>query len=169
MKNNIYLKKKLDLLIASLETLDNYYINNPLSKIDFINEDNKNIITRKFLTKNRFFRNFFHKKYYLTDIIKYIYTHYIYLNKDLLHQSASKVLKHYIKYNEIDALDKYNKKFNYLYNEKEGYYSYCKLISDLYNIKINRIAILNIYLLTKIGNNIKKDKGPYFLIKYLYK
>nr|YP_009398349.1 hypothetical protein [Thaumatella adunca]ARW67535.1 hypothetical protein [Thaumatella adunca] len=154
MKNQISFKKKIDLLMISLEVLNTYYINNSiLLEFNHLRKDLRNChdnITHNF-----------------TQIIKYIYVIHKITNKYLLHKTAIQILINCInnKNKKIPNIKQYIKKFNYIYSIKHEYYNNYKSIHHVYKINIENIAIINLYLITKLVNK----QGIYFLIKYLFK
>nr|YP_009393415.1 hypothetical protein [Symphyocladiella dendroidea]ARW61977.1 hypothetical protein [Symphyocladiella dendroidea] len=142
--------KKIDLLLISLETLNIYFT------------QNKNIAEFRAIRYN-LKKNQLNKNNQLIKIIKYIYTIKLVIEKYLLHEIANEILKNYAISNKCNTINKYNKKFYNRYFTKASYYSKYKLLHNKYNIDTNNIAIINLYIISKLI----KQKGIYILIKYL--
>nr|YP_009398144.1 hypothetical protein [Gredgaria maugeana]ARW67330.1 hypothetical protein [Gredgaria maugeana] len=142
--------KKIDLLLISLEILNVYFIEQASTlKIKKLYTDLKN---NKFDTGNRFIQ-----------LIEYIYKLKLIIDKYLLSEIASEILKNYAKSKRCNSISKYHKKFyNRCYSKKEYYKNY-KLLYRTQKIDINNIAFINLYI---ISQSVKKD-GVYLLIKYL--
>nr|YP_010619562.1 hypothetical protein orf130 [Xiphosiphonia pinnulata]WAX03575.1 hypothetical protein orf130 [Xiphosiphonia pinnulata] len=113
--------------------------------------------------RNDLRKNKLNKNHQFTKTIKYIYTIKLVIEKYLLHEIASEMLKNYVTCKECNAINKYNKKFYNTYVTKISYYKNYKLLHNKYNVDINNIALINLYIISKLI----KQKGIYMLIKYL--
>lgn len=60
-------------------------------------------------------------------------------------------------------MTKYLQKFRYIYFFKTSYYERFKYIDYQQTIDIEKVALINLYLITRLRNK----KGIYILIKYL--
>nr|YP_010171058.1 hypothetical protein K8K75_pgp008 [Chondria tumulosa]QSD57199.1 hypothetical protein [Chondria tumulosa] len=101
--------------------------------------------------------------YNLIIIIIYIYIIHKSLNTLLLSNMASSLIEHFIKKQKSDKIQKYLKRFNYIFFNKNEYYNCFKFMNYLHEIPIDKIAILNLYIIAQL----KSKKGIYLLIKYL--
>lgn len=166
MKNQISFNQKLDLLIISLKTLKTLK-NNKLIKTTS-NRNIKNLNTYLISLEELYI---YLKKYnniiyqYLATAILNLYILHKKINNYLLSKKAYLILQSYTSYNESKKLKQYIRKFNYLYFKRNKYYNDYKYIDYESKIKINKIAIINLYLITKLINK----QGIYILIKYLNK
>lgn len=164
MKNQISFNQKLDLLIVSLkalETLKNDKLVNKTNNTDIkklniylINIEELYIYLKKY-------NNIVY--YYLGTAMLNLYTLHKKINNYLLSRRANLILKSYTNYRESKKLKQYIRKFNYLYFKRNKYYNDYKYINYTSKIEINKIAIINLYLITKLVNK----QGIYVLIKYL--
>ena len=145
-KKNIFLKK-IDLLIISLEILSHHYKNN--DKIQKFRQLRKNFKNNRWNQKND-----------LTAIIKYIYMIRIITQSYLLNKIGSEILK---KYKKSYNIQQYISKFNNTQHTQRKYYRNFKLFYNTHKIKTNEMAIVNLYIISKLLNT--KETGK--LIKYL--
>nr|YP_009392781.1 hypothetical protein [Bostrychia tenella]ARW61343.1 hypothetical protein [Bostrychia tenella] len=161
MQKRITLKKKIDLLLISIESLNIYDIECfSTSKINTkCEKKNKNIIQI-----NQKLRNHYNdKSCNFIQIITYIYTIYIVICHNLLNPLILQTLQKYAKHVKSKEVKQYIKKFTYIYFVKyEHYYNY-KCLNYLYRINIDEIAISSLYILKKL----QQKKGILLLIKYL--
>ena len=97
-------------------------------------------------------------------VIKYLHIIQITVEQFCLDKEAIKILKHHNQYSRDNAMKQYIKKFKYIYFAEDAYYNQYKSLHYTYDIDIDSIAVINLYLVTKL----KKAEGIYFLIKYLY-
>nr|YP_010851317.1 hypothetical protein QQP87_pgp008 [Aphanocladia delicatula]WGH14201.1 hypothetical protein [Aphanocladia delicatula] len=142
--------KKIDLLLISLEVLNVYFTEEESTlKIKKLHTDLKNDNSN---TVSRFIK-----------LIEYIYKINLIINKYLLGEIASEILKNYAKSKKCNSISKYHKKFYNRCCSKKEYYKNYKLLYRTQKININNIAFINLYI---ISQSIKKD-GVYLLIKYL--
>nr|WMP11668.1 hypothetical protein [Laurencia tasmanica] len=102
---------------------------------------------------------------YLATTILNLYILHKQINNYLLSKKAYLILKSYTSYKESKKLKQYIRKFNYLYFKRNKYYNDYRYINYASKIEINKIAIINLYLITKLINK----QGIYVLIKYLNK
>nr|YP_009395886.1 hypothetical protein [Herposiphonia versicolor]ARW64866.1 hypothetical protein [Herposiphonia versicolor] len=133
--------KKIDLFIISLEAI-NTFLNNELIEIQEVRYKSK--------------KNFI-------DIIKNIYSINRIIKKHLIDEIAIDILKEYTKQKKINLINKYNQKFYYIYHRKKEYYKNYKIILNKSYIDFNDIAIINLYIISKLT----KKSGIYIFIKYL--
>nr|YP_009397538.1 hypothetical protein [Dasyclonium flaccidum]ARW66724.1 hypothetical protein [Dasyclonium flaccidum] len=166
MTKKIDFKKKIDLLMISLEILSIYEI----EKI--INNNNEKTIRNTAVSNNLIklnsnIRNYNSSKpLKLTDIIKYIRLIYRVIQINTLYKIALYMLIDYKKSNKSRLTMQYMKKFMYIYFIKNEYYNNCKSLNYLYKINIKEVintSIINLYII----NKLKNISGIYFLIKYL--
>ena len=158
MHNTIRFKHKLDLLLISIEALSLY-----ISK----NMYNGTIDTTKFDQHIFFIRSGNHIRntngnllFNLHQTVTIIYQIYIYSKQIYLQEIVKKVLNNYCNsiHNTIEV--QYYNRFQYIYRKTQNYYNHHSYYEQ---IKIEQLAILNLYIINKINNNY----GFYFLIKYL--
>nr|YP_010951847.1 hypothetical protein RU988_pgp008 [Laurencia elata]WMP12786.1 hypothetical protein [Laurencia elata] len=166
MKNQISFNQKLDLLIVSLKALETFK-NNKLVKTTK-NKNIKNLNTYLISLEELYI---YLKKYnnivyqYLATTILNLYILHKQINNYFLSKKAYLILKSYTSYKESKKLKQYIRKFNYLYFKRNKYYNDYRYINYASKIEINKIAIINLYLITKLINK----QGIYVLIKYLNK
>lgn len=157
MDNKIKFKQKLDLLIISIEALDLYTSNNINQMIQ-----KQKLLKYIFLIRSgNYIRNA--KNHSLFDFyqtIKIIYKIYIYLKQVYLQEIIIKILNNYSHslYNSIEF--QYYNRFKYIYKKTQNYYNH---FSYYKQIKLEHLALINLYIIHKINNKY----GFYFLIKYL--
>nr|ARW60297.1 hypothetical protein [Laurencieae sp.] len=168
MKNKISFKQKLDLLIISLEALEIFYVNNLVCEIKSIynvhNNPQQSDITN-LIKSYTCFRGCYNDIYdYFINIILYVYGLHKTLNIYLLSKTANIILNYYINYKKSYNLRQYLRKFNHIYFRKNRYYQNYKYINYWYDINITKLAVINLYLITKLSSK----KGIYILVKYLY-
>nr|YP_009392152.1 hypothetical protein [Periphykon beckeri]ARW60500.1 hypothetical protein [Periphykon beckeri] len=144
------IKKKIDLLIISLEIL-NIYFNISKNKSEF-SQLNKDLSSISLKINDQF-----------EHIIRYTYIIKIAIKKHLLHHIANDILRSYIVSNDTRFISKYIKKFHNTYCKQKEYYKNYKLLNDKSKININHIALTNLYIITKL---IQKN-GTHMLVKYL--
>nr|YP_009395272.1 hypothetical protein [Bryothamnion seaforthii]ARW64040.1 hypothetical protein [Bryothamnion seaforthii] len=160
MQNKMYWKKRLNLLIISLEALSTYQSSSCLEEIKYLQyRCNKNVstISTKFFHIKNYSQNSF-----IQQIID-IFIIYINICKNSPSTIATKILTDYAKNKSSHDMAQYVKKFKYIYSIRNEYYIHKKSNSFLYHKETNKIAITTLYLLTKLT----KKQGLYFLIKYL--
>nr|ARW68808.1 hypothetical protein [Palisada sp.] len=169
MRNKIYFNQKLDLLVISLKTLETLEDNNLINTLR--NTDKKNNYEKRLrISLIDSLELYLHLKKdnkivdkYFTKIIKYMYKVHKHINIYLLSKKANLILKLYINYQESHKLKQYIRKFNYLYFKEDKYYNKYKNIEYSKTTELNKIALTNLFLITKL---IKKQ-GIYSLTKYL--
>nr|CRF40214.1 Hypothetical protein orf162b [Laurencia snackeyi] len=158
--------QKLDLLIISLKALETSKNNTIIKTAKNRKTKNLNVylISLEELSINlKRYNNILY-----THLTKAILNLYI-LHKKINHCSVSKkanlILKSYTSYKESKKIKQYIRKFNYLYFKRNEYYNEYKYINYTSKIEINKIAIINLYLITTLINK----QGIYILIQYLSK
>nr|YP_010618982.1 hypothetical protein orf122 [Deltalsia parasitica]WAX02995.1 hypothetical protein orf122 [Deltalsia parasitica] len=108
-------------------------------------------------------KNQFNTNSQFIKIIEYIYTIKLIIEKYLLHEIANEILKNYATSTKCNTINKYNKKFYNTYIRQISYYKNYKTLNDKHKVNINNIALINLYIISKLIQN----KGIYILIKYL--
>ena len=147
-----------------------------LTKIDLLNISLEAIIYNK--TKSKSIKKFIsmynvlkknknHKLYNFVTTLRYIKQLKIITQEYSINIIAANILREYTQNSNQNIASKYNNKFNsiYIQNKKDNYYKNKKLLSNTYQIDIEQISLLNLYILTKIT---RRD-GTFILIKYFYK
>nr|WGH12815.1 hypothetical protein [Echinothamnion sp.] len=148
-KKKDYLKK-IDLLLISLEILNTHFAGHQNTlELNQIRQDFK---------KNNFNRN-----HEFIKLIQYTYLIKLVIEKYLLNEIANEILKNYTQSKKSTCINKYHRKFYKIYYTKKEYYKNYKLLHSIYKIEISYIALINLYIISKL---IKKE-GIYFFIKYL--
>nr|WMP12361.1 hypothetical protein [Laurencia verruciformis] len=158
--------QKLDLLIVSLKALETFKNDKSVNTTSNrnIKKLNRYLISLEELSIYLKKYNNIVYKYLLTTILN-LYILHKNINNYLLSKKAYLILKSYTSYKESKKSKQYIRKFNYLYFKRNKYYNDYKYINHASKIEINKIAIINLYLITKLINK----KGIYILIKYLNK
>nr|YP_009398570.1 hypothetical protein [Lophocladia kuetzingii]ARW67756.1 hypothetical protein [Lophocladia kuetzingii] len=160
MKKKNKLKKKISLLLISLEIIN---INNIYKEDNTEKNINKNI---KFKQLTHDFKNCYqNQKHSFIETLKNIYIIYKTISINTIDQKAQKLLRNYIKNENDQQVKQYLKKFHYIYFIKTEYYHQYKSLKYLNKININKVAITNLYIISKLNKRIK----IFFLIKYLFK
>lgn len=166
MKNQISFNQKLDLLIVSLKALEAFKNNTLVKTTKNKNIKNLNIYPISLEELYIYLKQYNNILYQcLGTTILNLYILHKNINNDLLSQKAYLILKSYTNYKESKKLKQYIRKFNYLYFKRNKYYNDYKYINYASKIEINKIAITNLYLITRLINK----QGIYVLIKYLNK
>nr|YP_009391744.1 hypothetical protein [Laurenciella marilzae]ARW59888.1 hypothetical protein [Laurenciella marilzae] len=101
-------------------------------------------------------------KYFL-KMVRDVYKLHKKINYYQLDKMANLILKSYVIYKKSYKLKQYIRKFNYLYLKNDKYYNKYKYLDHISKIEVNKIAITNLYLITKLIGK----QGIYTLIKYL--
>lgn len=147
-----------------------------LTKIDLLNislkaivDDNrKNKTLEKFMSMYSILDKYSNNQLYnFVTTLRYIKQLKIIIHEYSINTIAANILREYTKNGTQHTANKYNNKFNSIYtqNKKNNYYKNKKLLYNAYQLSIEEISILNLYILTKIT---KKD-GTFILMKYFYK
>nr|WMP11934.1 hypothetical protein [Laurencia australis]WMP12146.1 hypothetical protein [Laurencia australis] len=166
MKNQISFNQKLDLLIVSLTALETYKNNKLIKTTKNRNIKKLNIYLITLEELHIYLKRYNNIVYmYLATVIFNLYILHKKIHKYLLVKKAHLILKSYTNYKESKNLKQYIRKFNYLYFKRNEYYSDYKYVNYQSKIEINKIAIINLYLITKLINK----QGIYILAKYLNK
>lgn len=156
MNKKLNLKKRIDLILITIEALDLYALEN-IQKKDICNHHSISLIRfgnyLRHADKNSPLK---FKQYIISIQICYnLISQYCLQNlaleilNDACSQIRSKMTLQYIH------------RFIYLYNQTQDYYNTYSRYDDL---NINNIAITNLYIISQINNKY----GIYYLIKYLY-
>nr|ARW63824.1 hypothetical protein [Chondria sp. (in: red algae)] len=157
-------KKKIELLIISLQAIDTLYINNP---IPYTNNKRYNLNYNKidYLIQLKKSRNGYNQilLHYFIDIVNYIFILHKNVNTLLLDNITNDLIRDYLKHKHSNRVKKYLKKFHYIYFSQDKYYKTFKSINYSYRINVDKIALINLYIITKL----KSKRGIYILIKYL--
>lgn len=166
MKNQISFNQKLDLLIVSLKALETCENDKSVKTINNRNIKNLNISLISLEELYVYIKKYNNISYqYIATAILNLYILHKNINNYLLSKKAYLILKSYTSYKESKKLKQYIRKFNYLYFKRNKYYNDYKYINYASKIEINKTAIINLYLITKLINK----QGIYVLIKYLNK
>lgn len=159
MKKNFYIKKRINLLLISLQALDAYNsetINSSHTNYNpNINEYIYNIKFKKYiknLEKN--------SAYTFQEIIILIYNIQYLFSKPSIRNIIYEILVNSSQKNASIISIQYLNKFNYIYNKTSHYYY---MHSHNSNKNLKEIALINLYMIYRI--NYKE--GIYFFIKYL--
>nr|YP_009399002.1 hypothetical protein [Cliftonaea pectinata]ARW68085.1 hypothetical protein [Cliftonaea pectinata] len=164
MNKIINIKKKIDLLLISLEAL---HINKSYKKLNTNNykhiEKESPIIQLQKISTTKQYKTI----YIIIDLIKYIKLLQILVKQKTFSKLIRKLFSNYKRSVQPNNIKQYIKKFTYIYSIKHNYYNNYKSIKYIYKIKINEvkiISIINLYILYKSTNKF----GIYFLIKYIF-
>nr|QCI04829.1 hypothetical protein [Bornetia secundiflora] len=145
MNKLLYFKKKIDLLLISIEALDLY-------SSEKICEYNNSI---KILNNSTNYN-----KLYFSSLIKYINTIHMIIDNTLLQQSSIYIIKQYNQYPLSNIVTKYLNKFCYLYYKSQSYYDG---YSFYQKTKLTKIAMTNLYIISHIDNQDRL----FYILKYL--
>ena len=167
MQKKISFRRKIDLLLASLEALTihyRYYIFEGVKDIENrYGTSNCNLIN--FIELNKNFRSYCNNRAHkLITIIVYIYIISRTLDQFLFKKIAKSIITCYSDSSKSIALKIYISKFSYIYFYKNEYYKQYKSIQHIDKTNINQTAIINLYLISKITER----QGIYYLLKHLY-
>nr|YP_009392373.1 hypothetical protein [Osmundaria fimbriata]ARW60935.1 hypothetical protein [Osmundaria fimbriata] len=166
MNNKNKLKKKIDLLIISLEALDIYYDTNSATKVNHTDQ-NKCItyyFSLKSLTTNKHFAHFNNSNYKnFQEIIKSIYTIYLISQQTIIYHVIKDIINYY-KYGNYKQAEQYLRRFKYIYFKRQEQYESYKSLNNMSYINIYEVAIINLYIISQL----QYKTGLYFLVKYLY-
>ena len=166
MNKRINLIQKVDLLKISLETLESFQVTDLANqkKVIYKSAKNNQMQIINLLKYCGHVKKYKKMHECCNNIVKYIHKIVTKINFYLLCYKANFIIKYYTRQKKPYHLIQYIRKFNYLYLAKHKYYNNYKCIDYQYQAKINKIAIINLYLITKL----KSRQGIYFLVKYLY-
>nr|ARW68395.1 hypothetical protein [Chondria sp. (in: red algae)] len=164
MTKKISIKKKIELLIISIQAIDTLYVNNLLYYIHS-KKYNLNYNKTKYLIGLKSSKSNYNKilLHYFISIIANIFALHRNLSILSLSDLANDLIRDSLKYKKSYKIQKYLKKFNYIYFHQNEYYKTLKSINYSYEISIEKIALINLYLVTKLTSK----RGIYILIKYL--
>nr|ARW64252.1 hypothetical protein [Chondria sp. (in: red algae)] len=164
MKNKIPTKKKIDLLIISLEAISTLYISN---FVDHMHDNKFHYNYNKTKSLLRLYINNRNKNNvtvnHFVNFIIYTYITYNNLNILCLSKIANDLIKNDLQQKQSYKIRKYLKKFNYLYFYQHDHYYNIKSSNYVYKTNINTIAVINLYLIAQL----KQKQGVFTLIKYL--
>nr|YP_009393616.1 hypothetical protein [Bostrychia simpliciuscula]ARW62178.1 hypothetical protein [Bostrychia simpliciuscula] len=167
MKKKTNFKKKIDLLLISIEAISIYKIQNLLTSQVNINYKDKNnlLFVTNLIKINQNIRNYYNNS--SCNFIQCIYQIYIiynFIQINVLNELILQILQKYKKCVKSLEVQQYLNKFTYIYFVKYEYYYTYKSLNCLYKININELAILNLYIIKKLQSR----QGILILIKYLY-
>nr|YP_009396701.1 hypothetical protein [Vertebrata australis]ARW65887.1 hypothetical protein [Vertebrata australis] len=148
MTKEIFLNK-LDLLNISLEAI-------------ILHCKDKNSIDKFYKLRNDLRIKKYSKEQNFTFLLEYIYNIKQFIAHNYIDIIALKVIQNYINKPNNKTIRQYISKFHYVYFRNKQYYGNCK---SLKSNKIEKIAIINLYLIAKLKNL----EGSYTLIRYLNK
>nr|YP_009295583.1 conserved hypothetical plastid protein [Mastocarpus papillatus]AOL58067.1 conserved hypothetical plastid protein [Mastocarpus papillatus] len=156
MNQKLNLKQRLDFILITAEALDLYALTDE-KKLYTLHT--YNILLIKFGNYIRHADK--SSKLQFKQQIKFIQFFYTLVNKSYLHNLALEILNDSCNKKKSLLTVQYIHRFTYIYNQTQDYYNTYSKHKDL---KIDNIAITNLYVINKICSKY----GVFFLIKYLY-
>ena len=160
MNKKLHFKKKIDLLLISLEAIDTYSLENIYNKNRLIRSRKKEQIFR--LRSGNYTRHPSNNSLCeFEDSIKTIHIIQDVLSNSFTQNMAFTVLNNHYKNPTSIVNQQYIKRFKYIYNKTQNYYS---IYSYSINVNLSEIAIINLYIIAQL----KTKHGIYLILKYLY-
>nr|YP_009257630.1 hypothetical protein [Coeloseira compressa]ANH09713.1 hypothetical protein [Coeloseira compressa] len=141
------INKKIQFLIMSTEAIDIYLLKNTRDQI----------LYRKYYSNKQ---ENISRKQQIKTIIANINFLFSKIQQNHMQELIKSILKNYTIDLESLIVQQYLKRFKYLYKKTQNYYHN---LSFLENIKIQKLAIINLYIINKINTK----KGLYNLLNYL--
>lgn len=156
MNKKLNLKKRIDLILITIEALDLYALESTQKK-DIFNHHNIVLIRfRNYLRQADKNSTLEFKQY-----IRIIQICYNLISECCLQNLALEVLNCACSQIRSKVTLQYIHRFIYLYNQRQDYYN---IYSEYNDLNIKNIAIANLYIVSQINNKY----GIYYFIKYLY-
>lgn len=150
MNKQTTLKKRVHLILITIEALDLYILNDTQQK--YFTEKYKTTLIELIHYRSQLKFNYYIQIIYLfCTITTHSYVHDIVL--ELIYGFCNETYSH--------LTLQYIKRFTYIYNKYNNYDTYSKNKS----INMNKIALANLYII----NQINTEYSLYYLIKYLNK
>uniref|UniRef100_UPI003001E23D hypothetical protein n=1 Tax=Anunuuluaehu liula TaxID=3049639 RepID=UPI003001E23D len=154
MYKKLNLKKRIDLILIAIESLDLYALENTHKKYILYN-----ILLIRFGNYIRHADT--NSSLEFKQYIKGIQICYSLITQSCLNNLASEILYNVCNQIQPQLTSQYIKRFKYIYNQTQDYYN---TYSEYNDLNIYNIAIVNLYIISRINNKY----GIYYLIKYLY-
>nr|YP_009293739.1 hypothetical protein Rhodyp_143 [Rhodymenia pseudopalmata]AOM64421.1 hypothetical protein Rhodyp_143 [Rhodymenia pseudopalmata] len=159
MHEKAKIKNKIDLLLISIEALDQYLWNNIFSS-KYKDKINEGTIMFKIRCNNLNIHPKYNQKCEFRHATNSMSRIYEAITNQSIQNTAQIILTSYIKNKPCKLTSQYIRRFGYIYKKTQSFY--IDLSYNTYS-SIKEKAIINLY----IFNKISQEEGFYGLIKYL--